>query len=674
MPEQGVIDDVRFYSHTASGHVRLAIYDGSLKSQLLWQSPNIANLSANSWITVPVSSSSPPALNLSAGTYFLAWQTDSDDPVPSYFGEGSWGSGWYLPYNYGLFPSEIDEASQTKNTQNWSGYLTYHVPLSCTYALLPSSRIVGADGGNAFAVNVEPSSEECSWTAMSSAPWLTVTSGAAGTGTGTVTYSVGANTGTTRTATLTVGSAQHTVVQTAAFHQWWDETLDEAPGPGRWLPFAMTVPALADQTYDAPAGGLLGRVWANASRYRAAGWVSGQPLWLPYSSVGTENYVRGKFYVFASLPAGDWQTTGAMPHVRMRLSHRYAQNAMLEVFNHVNADPGASNNYGHEIRPSTNPATPSLYRVDFSPVATPFLLDSGTTEGIWAGFEAYTMEPQDEGYVGLAELELGVYPRSLVPDTVAPVKVYAPSGSDAGDLRLVTPSDLGKLLFDISGPIDVGEIPPVDSNPGTPQPQHLEGPWGITLSSVGVPANRLAIVTREFDAGPYAQRVRVEEGKLYKVRFHVTSTRASNLQSQMRLRARSVRWLWSQKLEIGGAQNAGAASNLDAQQALPGVGCLNPDREPGEATGGWYTLLIQSPLRAEIRPEYALGTPVSDRMPNLSGQPGPGVDAPSLRDLRVGFDLMDTLSGGALRDLEEGEFTLDRIEIRAYDDIDDGGL
>ncbi len=104
------------------------------------------------------------------------------------------------------------------------------------------------------------------------------------------------------------------------------------------------------------------------------------------------------------------------------------------------------------------------------------------------------------------------------------------------------------------------------------------------------------------------------------------------------------------------------------------MGCLNPDREPGEATGGWYTLLIQSPLRAEIRPEYALGTPVSDRMPNLSGQPGPGVDAPSLRDLRVGFDLMDTLSGGALRDIEEGELTLDRIEIRAYDDIDDGGL
>jgi hypothetical protein len=51
----------------------------------------------------------------------------------------------------------------------------------------------------------------CTWTAASSASWLTVSSGATGTGNGGVVYSVANNSsGTTRTATLTVaGVAEH---------------------------------------------------------------------------------------------------------------------------------------------------------------------------------------------------------------------------------------------------------------------------------------------------------------------------------------------------------------------------------------------------------------------------------------------------------------------------------
>ncbi len=529
---------------------------------------------------------------------------------------------------------------------------------------------VPAEGAEGLTFEVTATEASCAWEAQPDHLWVTITSGSPGTGDGTVTFSVLPNTGCQRETTILVEGQSVRVVQAAAFAPLIAENFAIPTSEKDWSPLGMSMPGLADQVYDTTNSALLARVYANPNRFRAAGYVSDSSLWLPYEAVGSDLYVRGKFYVFASPHAVDWQTTGAMPHVRMRLSHRFAQNAMLEVFNHLNVDP-ASVPLGQEIRPSTDPARPSLYRVDFDPVDTPFLRDNGTTEGIWAAFEAYTMEPQDEGYVGLAEIVMGVYPKALLPDSAAPVKVFEPSDVDAGTLAVVSPTDLTKVLYDISGPLGPGEIPPLDTNPSTPQPTYTEGAGGITLSSVGVPANRLAIIAREFDPGAFTERVRIEANKVYKIRFHVTSTQFSNRQCQMRARARAVRWLWSQKLEIGGAYCAGSAANADAQQALPGIGCQNPDREPSDTAGGWYTLIIHSPLREEIRAEYDPGDPIEVRMPLLSAQPGPGVAAPSFRDLRVGFDLLDTLSGSLLRDLEEGEFTLDRIEIRVYDDIGD---
>ncbi|AXA34789.1 Cell surface protein [Candidatus Sumerlaea chitinivorans] len=454
----------------------------------------------------------------------------------------------------------------------------------------------------------------------------------------------------------------------------------ELGGDSGWRPFGFEQVGLGDQYYDTTETALVGRVWATEGpRFRFAGHVSLPDLWLPYSAVGSDHYVRGKFYVYAKgitdwgtmTEGSDWRTTGAMPNVRLRLSHRYAQNSMLEIFNHVSGDPGASDAVGADIRPSSDPANPSLYRVDFDPVDTPYLVANGVTEGIWAAYEAYSVDAQDQGLVGLAEVQLGVYPTSLLPDTVAPVKVYAPSASDAGTLGVVSPTDVQLETRHLM--TEPGVVPPLD--PSAPQPQHGQGPGGITLSTVGVPADRLAIAVREFDAGSdLTQRVRVEPNTLYKIRFHVTSANAAVVQPQMRCRARTCRFLWSQKFEVGGAWNAGPESNTDAQQALPGVGCQNPDRAPSETVGGWYTLLMHSPLNADIRPEYASGTPLEVRMPGLTSEPGPGVNAASLRDLRVGFDVLDTLSGSALNYLEEGEFTLDRIEIRAYPMPPDGGM
>jgi hypothetical protein len=93
-----------------------------------------------------------------------------------------------------------------------------------------------------------------------------------------------------------------------------------------------------------------------------------------------------------------------------------------------------------------------------------------------------------------------------------------------------------------------------------------------------------------------------------------------------------------------------------------------------DVNGGWYTMLVHSPLSPEIRAEKP-GVPLSVSMPKLTSCPGPGSadSANGYRDLKVACDLVDTLSSGANAGLEQGSFTVDRIEVRTYDLVDDGG-
>jgi Viral BACON domain/Putative binding domain, N-terminal len=85
---------------------------------------------------------------------------------------------------------------------------------TCTYTFSPASVSVGSDlstGSFSVAAN-----NGCAWTATSSAPWLTITSGASGSGNGTLAYSVAANPNlTARTATISAGGQTFTVTQAA---------------------------------------------------------------------------------------------------------------------------------------------------------------------------------------------------------------------------------------------------------------------------------------------------------------------------------------------------------------------------------------------------------------------------------------------------------------------------
>ena len=432
-----------------------------------------------------------------------------------------------------------------------------------------------------------------------------------------------------------------------------------------WTIMAMNTPGLAWADWNQSSATLVCNVAANPTKFRNTGFYSNYDQWMPYAFVGTRNYVRAKYYVFAYGQANP-QLLNQIPNMRLRAANRFAIASVLEVFNHLNMD-GLGNAVSEELRPSADPTKPSIYRCDYDPVDVPNLTNRPELEGIMRGFEAYCLEPQENGQLALAESTLGVYPAAALNDCDVPFKVYAPTPTGPGNLGVSDPTELQMQRVIVSP--QEGVFPVVDTT--TAGLVYTEGPFGITMDTTQVPTTVTGIISREFapDA-QYSTILRVEEDKQYKVRFHVTSTQQSKFNSMVRLRARSIKFAWAQRYEVGGAYAAGSFTNQLAQQALPGIGCLNPDKN-GTENGGWYTLLMYTPMSRDIRPEFPPGTPLAIRMPNICAQPGPGVDLPSRRDVRFGADVLDTISTNLLRDQERGNFTIDRIEIRQYQAIID---
>lgn len=97
----------------------------------------------------------------------------------------------------------------------YSNQVSNTASATCTYSISPASQSPGSSGGPGT-VSVTVSSG-CSWTAISNASWITVTSNGSVTGNGTVNYSVSANSGTTsRTGTMTIAGKTFTVTQSGS--------------------------------------------------------------------------------------------------------------------------------------------------------------------------------------------------------------------------------------------------------------------------------------------------------------------------------------------------------------------------------------------------------------------------------------------------------------------------
>ncbi len=305
--------------------------------------------------------------------------------------------------------------------------------------------------------------------------------------------------------------------------------------------------------------------------------------------------------------------------------------------------------------------------MDFDPVDVPYLQTSTTGEGVMRGFEVLSLDPEDNGIIGMTESVISTYPTWKVPDTDPIARFYAPSFSDAGSLRVFdSATDLSISNLMLVG--TEGDRAIVDNS--TPKGTYSESTQGVTFDTTNVPADRIGFVSREFFPGSsQASRVRVEEGAQYKVRFHVTSTQQSANNAWLSISARTGKFAYKQRVDFAGRFATGSSAHQAiATQTLPGIGNRNPDKI-GTENGGWYTLILPSPLNVDIRPEGE--GPLSTRMPVFTAEPGPGSTSVSRRDLRVGAELIDTLTFTAQKGQEVGNYTIDRIDVRVYDLVDD---
>jgi len=427
---------------------------------------------------------------------------------------------------------------------------------------------------------------------------------------------------------------------------------------------------LSTKVYSSANAAIGASVATSSNLFRQGGWQANAAEWLEYSLVNTANVVRAKYYMYASptTPGNKNQ----IPSIRLRVQERFAVTNGLVISGNIGnavTDPTTQ-----ELLPSEDPTKPSLYRVDFVPICTPFM-SSSIYEGFQRYWDVYGDQPGFSGTIAMTESVIGMYPKTLIDPSVGTLnKTYT-----GADFYTYFPSDNSTLVYVTT------TVPGAFPTSGTaPLPTIVEKTTGVELDSSLVTGDtNVGVPVREFnppqDYGNIPSLVRAEEGKQYVVRWHLTSTKATNRQSHVRVRARSVGFGWSTQLELGGAwifnalppTTTAGANNTIAQEAHPGVGSMNPDQLVAGENGGWYTQVLPTPISTDIRPDKT-GT-WQARMPLIAAQPGPGSASFGSADRawRFGMDILDTLSTGDLKALEQGNEFIDRLELRTYDLVPD---
>jgi hypothetical protein len=94
---------------------------------------------------------------------------------------------------------------------NQPHYVTQEAGNGCTYTITPTETLFTASGGDG---SIEITTQAgCDWTALTTEPWMTLTSTGNGTGSATVTFSVIPNQGSQRTGAVLVADQIHQVIQ-----------------------------------------------------------------------------------------------------------------------------------------------------------------------------------------------------------------------------------------------------------------------------------------------------------------------------------------------------------------------------------------------------------------------------------------------------------------------------
>jgi hypothetical protein len=193
--------------------------------------------------------------------------------------------------------------------------------------LAPATASFAASGG-VGSVTVSTNGSECGWSAVSSASWLTITSGESGTGTsGTIEYAVEANPiASSRTATITVDGRIHVVSQSTAAGVDFDGFFGEVS--------ALTVDGVPYSVIDVYAQFAEPSVMVVNAYNSSVSNVGGTPF--HHSDVNTITGLPGTWTPSASIAVG-----GADP--------------MLDSFVTIGGMPGSANTTA--LDPNFTPAT-----------------------------------------------------------------------------------------------------------------------------------------------------------------------------------------------------------------------------------------------------------------------------------------------------------------------------
>jgi len=451
-------------------------------------------------------------------------------------------------------------------------------------------------------------------------------------------------------------------------------------GTETWYTMAASGSNGVNLAYGASAGALTITVNSTGASFRSNGWYDLAPTGnsgLPYASVGAGNFVRAKFAVYATNPT----PANAIPIFRMRVAYRFAITSILDVYHHQTG--GSANLISQEYRPTSDPAKPSIYRVDMDPPEIPIFVNEGTTQGLIRAIEAYSQasEPQEVGTINLTESSIGVYPALNL--TTSATKVWA----GASDFQLYGTGP-GQVFTEALN-YERGHGPDANyydllnrqSNNvqivgGATGITFVGGATGISISTAAAPDTVIAIAAADWLSGDaedadLTKEARIEPDKQYVTSFRATSTVAPSNNAMIRFRSRTIGFNWTQRLEVGGAWATGSTAgrvltdnNRAAQQYLP------------SGTPTTYNVLMMTPMLLDIRNDSPTTATIADRMPLLSLQPGPGVNTASRRQIGVGIDILDSLSGdyfldGSSDPQEKGQVSVDQIEIRTYTKVAD---
>lgn len=388
-------------------------------------------------------------------------------------------------------------------------------------------------------------------------------------------------------------------------------------------------------------------------------------LHLTYDEAGS-NWVRAKFHMYAT--GQPTSNKNEIPNLRLRVTSRFAFGNVLDVLHHNNAFFANTQHIADDLTPSTDAANPSVYKVDFVPPSAtdvPYL-NGNTTEGIqrmWEIFVTGYDQPVGRGSIAMTESSIGVYPAQDL--TAAAAKVY--TGADFASTNIHYQLDtyargaLTKQQSATNAPITASGHAITVTGSSTN---------GVTADTGGVNDTVIGIAAIDWLNGSatsndttLANRLRVEAGKQYLVSFRATSTRTPTTNSWIRFRTRTVRFSYNTRLEADGPWNSAVGTSLNATDLARPTHTLAQQFAP-TSTPKWYHVPVTSPI------DPAIGS-----QPDLTAQPGPGVESASLRDLFIGLDIIDSISGAYWTTTgdfgEKGNVTVDRVEIRVFDQVQD---